>query len=83
MRQIRHESVGHRSILLRLKAHKFHCYGCARYFNQRFPGIEKYQRATSTLHRQIFHQHSEGISQQDLARNFKLGKATVERWDEF
>ncbi|MCD6048496.1 MAG: hypothetical protein K0S08_2143 [Gammaproteobacteria bacterium] len=32
------------------------------------------------MRRQIFHQHTQGISQTDLAKQFKLGKATVERW---
>jgi transposase len=32
------------------------------------------------LRRQIFHQHTQGISQTDLAKQFKLGKATVEHW---
>ncbi len=45
-----------------------------------FPGIGKYQRATERLHYQVFHQHTEGISQQSLSRDFKIGKATIERW---
>jgi transposase len=50
IRQVRHEAVGHRQTLLRFKAHKFYCYTCQRYFNQQFPGIGKYQRATERLH---------------------------------
>lgn len=80
MREVRHESFGHRQTILRFKAYKFCCYGCGRYFNQRFPGIRKYQRASESLHKQVFHQHTEGISQQSLAHYFKLGKATIERW---
>ncbi len=80
MRQVRHESIGHRQTLLRFKSHKFYCRDCQKYFNQQFPGIEKYQRATSRLQKQIFHQHTEGVSQKSLARDFKLGKATIERW---
>ncbi|MCD6047128.1 MAG: hypothetical protein K0S08_775 [Gammaproteobacteria bacterium] len=80
IRQVRHESIGHRQTILRFKAHKFYCRDCYRYFNQRFPGIGKRQRATEHLRRQIFHQHTQGISQADLAKQFKLGKATIERW---
>jgi transposase len=80
MRSVRHELIGHRLTLLRFKAHKFHCYGCKRYFNQQFPGIGKYQRATKRLHEQLFYQHRDGVSQQSLASNFKMGKATIERW---
>jgi transposase len=32
------------------------------------------------LHYQVFHQHTEGVSQQSLSRDFKMGKATIERW---
>ncbi|WP_195912794.1 transposase, partial [Legionella pneumophila] len=28
----------------------------------------------------VFHYHSKGVSQKDLARDLKLGKSTVERW---
>jgi transposase len=80
IRQVRHESIGHRQTILRFKAHKFYCYPCKRYFNQQFPGIAKRQRATEHLRRQIFHQHTQGVSQSYLARLFKLGKATIERW---
>lgn len=80
IRHVRHEAIGHRQTILRFKAYKFYCGKCCRYFNQRFPGIGKYQRATEKLHEQIFQQHTEGVSQQSLARNFKMGKATIERW---
>lgn len=79
-RQVRHEPIGHRQTILRFKAHKFYCRTCCRYFNQRFPGIGKHQRATAKLKKHVFHQHTEGISQQSLSRCFKLGKATIERW---
>ncbi len=80
IRQVRHESIGLRQTVLRFKAYKFQCTSCWRYFNQRFPGIGKYQRATEKLRNQVFHHHTEGISQQSLSRDLKLGKATVERW---
>jgi transposase len=80
IRRVRHESVGYRQTVLRFKAYKFYCYTCQRYFNQRFPGIGKYQRATSRLHQQVFHQHTQGASQHALAQDFKMGKATIERW---
>jgi transposase len=80
MRRIRHESIGLRQTFLCVKAHKFYCPACDRYFNQRFPGIGKYQRATESLRRQVFHQHTQGVSQKTLANDLKLGKATIERW---
>jgi transposase len=79
-RVVKHESIGHRPTILCFKAFKFYCLTCRRYFNQRFPGIEKYQRASAHLQKQIFYQHTDGISQKRLSESFKLGKATIERW---
>ena len=80
MRRVRHEPFGHRVTIIRFKAYKFYCYSCKRYFNQRFPGIGKHQRATERLHNHLFNRHTEGVSQKSLARDFKIGKATIERW---
>lgn len=80
IRTIRHESIGHRTTQLRFKAYKFHCIKCLRYFNQRFEGIGKHQRATERFQQQIFELHTRGVSQKDLSRDFKIGKATIERW---
>jgi transposase len=80
LRQVKHETIGHRLTLLRFKAYKFYCYHCKRYFNQQFEGIGKYQRATERLQYQVFHRHTQGASQQDLSKDFKMGKATIERW---
>ena len=80
IRQIRHESIGERWTTIRFKAHKFYCYDCKRYFNQRFNGILPYQRATERLKAQVFQQHTHGVSQIDLAKLFNLGQATIERW---
>jgi transposase len=80
IRQVRHEPIGHRQTLLRFKAYKLYCYTCARYCHQQFPGINKYQRATQRLHNTIFHRHTQGAAQKTLAEEFKLGKATIERW---
>lgn len=46
LRQVRHELIGLRQSFLRFKAYKFYCRPCHRYFNQQFPGIGRYQRAT-------------------------------------
>jgi len=80
MRKVQHETLGHRRTLLQFKAHKFYCRTCGSYFNQQFSGIGKHQRATERLQKQIFHSHTQGVSQQALAKDFKLGKATIERW---
>jgi transposase len=79
-RLVKHESIGLRRTVLRIKAHKFYCRDCKRYFNQRFPGIVKYQRATEKLRRQVFHHHTQGVSQKSLSQDLAVGKATIERW---
>lgn len=80
IRLVRHESFGLRRTWLRFKAYKFYCRACHRYFNQRFDGSLKYQRSTEKLKKQVFHQHTQGISQRALAHDLQLGKSTVERW---
>lgn len=80
IRKVRHESIGLRQSYLYVKAHKYYCRDCGKYFNQQFPGIRKHQRATERLKELIFVQHTQGISQKDLSNQFKLGKGTIERW---
>lgn len=80
LRIIAHEAFGHRRSQLRFIAYKFFCRQCARYFNQQFPGIGKYQRATERLKEQLCKQHLDGICQKTLAQNFKVGTSTIERW---
>ncbi|MDE1868117.1 MAG: ISL3 family transposase [Thaumarchaeota archaeon] len=80
VRTVHHELIGHRRSILRFKAYKLYCNACKRYGNQQFPGINKHQRSTWRLQAAIFHQHTWGISQKELAQQFKKGKATIERW---
>nr|WP_239005250.1 transposase [Legionella sp. MW5194] len=80
IRTVHHELVGHRRSLLQFKAYKLYCNRCHRYGNQQFPGINKYQRSTWRLQAAVFHKHTSGISQSELASLFKKGKATIERW---
>lgn len=80
LRKVRHELIGLRQSFLRFKAYKFYCQPCHRYFNQQFPGIGRYQRATEKIRAQVFHLHSKGISQKDLAHDLQCGKSTIERW---
>lgn len=80
LREVHHESIGHRRSLLRFKAYKLYCNDCKRYGNQQFPGINKHQRVTERLKKEVFYQHTQGISQKDLSTRIKHGKATIERW---
>ncbi len=80
IRNVDHELLGHRRSVLRFKAYKLYCHSCTRYGNQQFPGINKYQRATWRAQAAVFHDHTRGVSQKDLAQQYKKGKATIERW---
>ncbi|STY64932.1 transposase-like protein [Legionella taurinensis] len=80
MRKVHHELIGHRRSILSFKAYKLYCHTCKRYGNQQFPGINKHQRSTWRLQAAVFHEHTRGVSQKDLAEQFKKGKATIERW---
>ncbi len=79
-RMVRHETIGHRPMVLRFEAYKFYCVACGRYFNQQFPGIGKHQRATERLRYEVYHHHTEGVSGKSLSHTYHLGKATIERW---
>ncbi|RAP34332.1 ISL3 family transposase [Legionella quinlivanii] len=80
IREVHHELIGHRRSILRFKAYKLYCHDCKRYGNQQFPGINKYQRSTWRAQAAVFHEHTRGVSQKDLAERFNKGKATIERW---
>ena len=45
-----------------------------------FLGLENINARRIDCKNKCFHQHTEGISQQSLSRDFKPGKATIERW---
>lgn len=79
-RQVWHESVGLRRVLLRFVVCKFHCRACGRYFRQRLEGILPYQRSTEALKRQVYRQHTQGISRRSLAENCGRSDTTIARY---
>jgi transposase len=80
IRRLNHESIGLRRTELHLEGRKYHCQGCKRYFNQRFPGILKYKRSTEAFRAEVFERHVNGHTQSYLSRTLGIGTATVERW---
>jgi transposase len=80
IRDLRHETIGLRPCHLLLESFKYHCLGCLRYFNQRFPGIMPRRRSTEPFRRQIFWRHYDGICRSTLAKREAIGSATVARW---
>jgi len=72
--------IGINKSVLLLKTHKFQCRGCKKYFNQRPPGILKFQRVSEPFKEQVALRHHEGTSKQTTARALGVGTATVERY---
>ena len=79
-RKVRHFCFGQKQSTLHIKAHKFKCLKCSKYFNQRFPGILPRKRATEPFRRDVFLKHHDGITQKTLSERLSIGVATVERW---
>ena len=73
-RWIRHESFGTRKVLLHLRAHKYQCQSCKRYFNSRFPGILPYHRTTEAFKRKV-----EPLHLESEFRDQKSSKENVEK----
>jgi len=80
IRKVRHVSFGDRLTMLHIKAHKFKCKTCGKYFNQRFPGIRAYKRATESFRQEVFNKHHKGLTKKTVSDEVRVGQATVERW---
>lgn len=80
LRVFKHHSIGINKSVLIMKTHKFQCYDCQRYFNQRFPGINPYQRVTEPFKEQVGLRHHTGTNKRITARDLGVAEATVERY---
>jgi transposase len=80
VRKLRHASIGTKNTWLHLTVRKYRCEQCHRHFRARVPGLLPYRRSTEMFRREIFADHRDGISQQQLRRSRHIGSATVERW---
>jgi len=80
LRTFKHHSIGINKTVLLMKTFKFQCYDCGRYFNQRFQGINPYQRVTETFKEQVGLRHHHGTSKRVAAVDLGVGEATVERY---
>jgi transposase len=79
-RKLRHGSLGTQNTWLHLTVRKYRCLDCGRYFRARVPGLLPYRRSTEMFRREVFEDHRDGISQQQLRKTRRIGSATVERW---
>jgi transposase len=79
-RRLKHSRQGNRLVSIEIKARKFYCLTCKRYFNERFQGILPKKRATESFRLEVFERHEGGVSQRALSQTHGLSSATIERW---
>jgi transposase len=79
-RVFKHHSIGLAKSVLLIQTYKFHCRDCGKYFNQRLPGIEPYQRVTEPLKDEISIKHHRGHSILTVSKDLAVGQATVGRY---
>jgi len=79
-RRIRHIMFGQRPTWLEVRANKYGCRACGKYFNTRFPGVRLRKRASEPCRVEISKLHHGGQTQRSLSQQLRLGSATVERW---
>ena len=79
-RAYRHHSIGLAKSVLLVQTHKYYCRDCGKYFNQRLPGVQPYQRVTEPLIEEISIKHHRGQSILTLSKDLSFGQATVGRY---
>ena len=80
LRQVRHESFGLRPCRIVFEHIKYHCQGCRRFFYPSYMGVGRYQRSSERFKKEVIEQHHKGIAQNQLAKDYRMGAATIERW---
>ena len=80
IRRVRHESFGLRHSWLFFEAIKYECLACGRFFYPHLMGIGRYQRSSQRFKGEVIDLHHKGIAQSVLARDYRMGSATIERW---
>ena len=79
-RTLKHTRQGNQLITLYLKAPKYHCPRCGRYFRHRFKGVRPRFRASEAFRLEVFETHDGGVTQAKLTRTHQISAATTERW---
>jgi transposase len=79
-RTLKHTRQGNQLITLYLKAPKYHCPRCGRYFRHRFKGVRPRYRASEAFRLEVFETHDGGVTQAKLTRTHGISAATTERW---
>lgn len=79
-RTLKHTRQGNQIMTLHLRAPKYHCPQCQRYFCHRFKGIRPRYRSSEAFRLEVFEAHEGGVSQRKLSQTHDSSPATVERW---
>lgn len=79
-RTLKHTRQGNQLLTLFLKAPKYYCPDCRKYFRHRFQGVRPRFRSTEAFRLEVFEAHMGGVSQRKLSQTHDLSPATVERW---
>lgn len=79
-RTLKHTRQGNQIMTLHLKAPKYYCPECQRYFCHRFKGIRPRYRSSEAFRLEVFEAHHGGITQRKLSQTHDSSPATVERW---
>jgi len=79
-RILKHTRQGNQLMTLHLKAPKYYCPQCQRYFRHRFKGVRPRFRASEAFRLEVFEAHDGGVTQRKISRTHDISPATVERW---
>ena len=79
-RIIKNIPIDNKSSKLLIKAHKYCCKSCGKYFNSRFYGIKKWNRTTEPVKKRVFWLYNKGYSCKDISKEINIGYASVERY---
>ncbi len=71
---------GNQLLTLYLKAPKYYCPDCHKYFRHRFQGVRPRYRSTEAFRLEVFEAHEGGVSQRKLSQTHGSSPATIERW---
>lgn len=79
-RVLKHHSIGISKSVLLVQTYKFFCRNCGKYFNQRLPGVQPYQRSTEPFKDEVSMKHHDGVSVIKVSQRLGLSEATVGRY---
>ena len=79
-RRVRHDDWGFRRGVLDLTVRQSRCLDGGRFFRQRVPGVQPWQRASESFQQMVYQQHLDGINRSWLGRRKGIGAATVPRY---